>query len=273
MTSPVTTVTARSSSTLLSTLDRLHLVESQYLPDVVVPLRDLAWTNEEQLYVPSFGAARPNEWARLQLAQILGVRFDRWFETATPAERAAEMTRRLRRANGNVRLRFNQYSNRIVLRAVVRPSYSPIADSVIVRMLTTALRDFDAHVYRLDLTDRVTSMTVCVGEAQSANPIVGEICPAITVVNSGVGWSQLTIGLSLLRLVCKNGIRAPVWDAQILRIRHRCLNHDSIREQLADGLRTAPERLTQANLVLAASVDWKVTNVEAEAREVLRERG
>ncbi len=273
MTSPETRNPASTTTTLSRTLERLQLVESQHLPDVVVALRDLTWTGSDLLYVPSLGDARPNEWARLQLAQILGVRFCRWFEAASPAEKAEEMTRRLRRATGNVRLRFIRCSNRIVLRAVVRPSYSPIADSWTVRMLATALRGVDAHVYQLDLTDRVTSMMVCVGEAQSTNKTVGETCGAITMVNSGVGWSQLTIGLSLLRLVCKNGMRAPVWNAHILRVRHRCLDHDSMRRQLADGLRAMPENFVQANIALSASTGWKVTNVEAEARELLRESG
>ena len=129
------------------------------------------------------------------------------------------------------------------------------------------------RIRRLDLTDRMTAVTICVGEPQSVGGIVGAIWGSITLVNSGVGWSGLSVSVSLLRLACSNGMRAPLMNARLIDIRHRHVDLASVRNQLVGELQNLPSNLTRANRVLADSTSWEVRNVEAEARTILRESG
>ena len=273
MISPAPTRSAESPWSLSTALARLQNLESLNLPDVVVPIRDLAWTTKGSLLIPSFGEAHPNDWALQQLGGLLGIRFGKWFETASSQERSEEMSRRLRRATGKVRLRLAQAKESPVLRAVVTPSYSPILDTLVLGVIEDALNGTDARVHRLDVTDRMTSATICVGEPQTVGGLVGSTWGSITATNSSVGWSSLTVSVSLLRLVCSNGMRAPIAAAEILRVRHRTLDIHSVRNQLVGGIRSLPGNLVEANQVLTSSTTWKVDNVEAEARARLREAG
>jgi hypothetical protein len=68
-------------------------------------------------------------------------------------------------------------------------------------------------------------------------------------------------------------MRAPTVKAQIVRVRHRSIDVEAIHARLVEGIRMLPENLTHATRVLEASSQWPVINVEAEARELLRERG
>lgn len=270
----VTIVDTKESGTSISrALEQLRVVESSHLPDVVIPMRELLWTNEGSIVIPEHSEARPTEWARLQVAQLLGVKFDRWFEAATPMQQSEEMNRRLARATGNVRLRLLQHDEGTVLRAVVSPGYSSIEDSTILEVLANSLKDSAAHVYRLDLTDRLTAITICVGEPQYVGGDVGKTWGTISLRNSGVGWSGLAVSQSILRLACSNGMRAPIHTTELLRLRHRHLDLSAIQNQLRDGMRSLPGRLTEASRVLGASTGWNVVNVPAEARALLRERG
>jgi hypothetical protein len=44
--------------------------------------------------VPGGPELRMNDWARKQLARMLGLRWDRWFQSASGEERAEEVNRR-----------------------------------------------------------------------------------------------------------------------------------------------------------------------------------
>ncbi len=240
---------------------------------MLVPLRELTWSNEGLVVIPNLGLARPNDWARLQLSNLLGIRFDRWFEAASREDRADEMTRRLRRATGSVRLRLSQDRGIPMLRAVVGPGYTAIEDSVILGVLADEFQSTETQVHRLDVTERLTSVLIGVGQPQHVGGKVGLVWGCLGITNSNVGWAGLSVSLSLYRLICSNGMRAPTVNAQIVRVRHRAINVDEIRVLLAKGIRSLPENLTQANRLLEASSQWPVINVEAEARELLRERG
>lgn len=273
MTAPADQNPGNPGTGISGTLERIAAVEAQHLPDVVVPLRELTWSVDGSVTIPSHGSARPNDWARQQIGSLLGVRFDRWFESATPEERSDEMTRRLHRSRGNVRLRIALAKEGTILRAVVTPSYSPIPDSLILGTLEVALRGSPAKVHRTDITERMTSVMICVGEPQGVGGIIGATWGSIVMTNSGVGWSGLSVSISLLRLVCTNGMKAPVFDANILKVRHRSIDIHGIRNQLVGGIRSLPVVVVKANQVLAASATWKVRDVEAEVHAVLREAG
>lgn len=262
-----------STTSLSYALDRVQHEEARHLPDVVISLNETSWTPAGMLVVPGHGEVRVNEWARDQLSQLLGIQFERWFSSATPQQQADEMSRRLWRARNKVRLRLTQRENEPVLRAVVGPSYSAVDDSTLVSSIGDSLRDVNPLVHRLEMTQRLTSCVVRFGEAQFVNRTVGDVSGSITLTNSGVGWCKLTVVLSILRLVCSNGMRAPVYEAMILGVRHRCLEPARIRAHLSSEMRSIPNRLKEAIRVLGASTAWPVINVQAEIRELLREVG
>ena len=262
-----------SQTSLSCAFERIRQEEARSLPDMVVPLNETSWTPTGLLNVPSLGETRVNQWARDQLAQIVGIQFDRWFLAATPEQQADEMTRRLKRARNKVRLRLAHGKDGPLLRAVVGPGYSAVEDSILLGAVGDSLSSMSPTVHRLDMTQRLTTLVIRFGEPQMPNAIVGDISGAITVTNSGVGWCKLSVVLSILRVVCSNGMRAPVHEALILGVRHRCLEPERIRAQLSSEMQAIPARLREAIRVLGASTTWPVVNVEAESRELLREAG
>ena len=269
----VPTASVPNDASLSNALARLRAGEASHLPDIVVPLSSTAWTPNGSLIVPDLGEVVVNEWAREQLSNLLGVRFDRWFQTASPEEQADEMTRRLQRARNKVRLRLAQGTCGPILRALVSPSYSAVQDSSLLSAVIDSLEGSSPRLHRIELTQRMTCVVVTVGEPQTAGGIVGALWGSLTIVNSGVGWSGLSVTLSIVRLVCKNGMSAPIHEAQVIRVRHRAIDMGAIQDQLGGKLKAVPEILSRAARTLEASTDWRIVNVEAEARERLREKG
>jgi hypothetical protein len=90
------------------------------------------------------------------------------------------------------------------------------------------------------------------------------------VRNSGVGYTRLSISLSLVRLVCLNGMAAPVTDGALVRSVHRGLDLERVREQIAAGLNGVAEKLHRGAQVLEASTGHHVDDAEREVRELLR---
>ena len=135
------------------------------------------------------------------------------------------------------------------------------------------MHNMSPSVHRLEMTQRLITLVMRFGEPELVNATVGDVSGAITMTNSGVGWCKLSVMLSILRVVCSNGMRAPVHEALILGVRHRCLEPERIRAQLASEMRAVPDKLREAIRVLGASTTWPVVNVEAESRELLRQVG
>src|SRR5690606_40958776 len=101
---------------------------SRSFPDVVVHVEQLRATPEGTIVVPKLGECVPSEYASRQLATMLGFRA-RWFETASPEERAEELNRRLARIPGEKKVRATRGPARLpVLRAFLGPNYQPIDD-------------------------------------------------------------------------------------------------------------------------------------------------
>ncbi len=251
--------------------------EAQDNPDVVLPLTALRMTEAETLEVPRLGLFGFTDWSRRQCAALVGVRYDRWFENASPVERADEMNRRFARATNTVRLRTSRVANgdgtHGTLRAFVTPGYSPVSDSRLAQTLATVLEPADPElkIVRSDMTDRTVSYVVKVGEAyRPGGPgDVGDLWGGILVRNSGVGFASLLLSLHLTRLVCKNGMTAPLPDALLLKRRHRALDLGKLRELLASQLDRLPARLAQGAATLRAARDRPVTDIEGVVRQVL----
>ena len=67
------------------------------LPDRIVHVADLRFTSAGHIALPDGVEYRLNAWSRKQLASLVGVRWDKWFSSATPQERSDEISRRLAR--------------------------------------------------------------------------------------------------------------------------------------------------------------------------------
>ncbi len=77
----------------------------EMLPDRIVHVADLRMTPHGHVTVPGGQTLRMNEWARKQLASLLGLRWDTWFKSASGEERAEEVNRRFSRIPGEKKLR------------------------------------------------------------------------------------------------------------------------------------------------------------------------
>ena len=183
-------LSVRRTRTLFDLVDRFEQEEEQHNADAVVPVSKLRATPEGLIDIPGIGACALTDWSRKQMASLLGVRLDRWFENASPVERADEMNRRLRRATGDIRVR----STRIVdadadadgtVKAFVSVGYSAIADSAVARIVMSALRpmDTDMRLLRTDVTDRSSTFSVAVGKPFNPceSAIVGQVWGSVTI--------------------------------------------------------------------------------------------
>jgi hypothetical protein len=252
-------------------------VEAEENPDVVLPLASLRLRTTGTVEVPRLGFFGFTDWSRRQCAALLGIRWDRWFENATDVERADEMNRRFARAASTVRLRTSRTMNgggsHGTLRAFVTAGYSPVPDSQLARMLATVLEpaDPELRLVRSDITDRTVSYVVKVGEAfRCGGPgEVGDVWGGLLVRNSGVGFASLLISLHLTRLVCKNGMTAPLPDAVLVRRRHRAIDDGKLRELLSTQLQRLPERLNHGATLLSDARQRPVTDVQMAVRSVL----
>jgi hypothetical protein len=272
--------------TLHDLLGEFEAEEARENPDITLPLSSLRMEADGLIRVPEFGMHAFTDWSRRQCAALLGVRFDRWFENATGAERAEEMNRRLARASSSVRLRTAKMKEPTappdqgvdgILRAFVTPGYSPVADSRLARLVMAALgpREQELRLVRSDVTDRSTTYVVAIGEPyrKGQGGTVGEVWGGILVRNSGVGFASLLVTLHLTRLLCLNGMVAPLPDALVVRRRHRGVDDDALRELLSERLADLPGRLHEGQTRLLAAETRAVTDVEGTVRVILDEAG
>ena len=246
--------------------------ESLENPDAVVPMNSLRLTALGTLAMPEFDVRDSfafTTWSKAQLASIVGVRWDRWFAHRTPVEQAEEVNSRLARSQELLRVRTTRVapegSNaQGTLKALLSESYTPLPDTAVLGMLMTALREVepDLRVFRSALTEQSTSYMIGIGKPfrPGDDHEVGDIWGGVTVRNSGVGYAALGIFAGLLRLICKNGMTAPIDGALLLKRVHRAFDIERLRETLVKRLRDLPGKLALAGRVLAESRHRMVTD-------------
>lgn len=270
----------RRTRTLFDLVERFTEEEEQHNPDAVLPISKLRATPQGLIDVPGAGACALTDWSQKQMASLLGVRFDRWFENASPTERADELNRRLARASGDIRVRSTRAVDAGVeadatLRALVSTGYSPVEDSQVGRLVIAAMRHVDGEMklIRVDVTDRSSTFVVAVGKPYKVggDGQVGDVWGGLMVRNSGVGFASLLMVAHLVRLVCRNGMTCPMPDAVLLRRRHRALDDNNLRWQLADRLEQLPGKLQLAGDALRASTEAQIADVKATVRGVLQQ--
>jgi plasmid stability protein len=272
----------RSPRTLPDLVEQFEHDEAQFNPDAFFRMSKLRATPEGLIEVPGAGACTLTDWSQKQLSSLLGVRFDRWFENASPEERADELNRRLSRATAEVLVRTTRavepgVEANATLRALLSPGYTPVEDSQVARLVITAMRNVDGEmrIIRADVTDRSTSYVVAVGKPYKVggDGEVGDIWGGVMVRNSGVGFASLLMIAHLVRLACRNGMICPLPDSELLRRRHRGLDEVKLRWQLSDRLQELPGKLRLAGVVMRDSAARHVESVEAEVRSILDRAG
>lgn len=259
--------------------------EARENPDVTVALKELTMTDAGLIHVPKVGEFISTEWSKQQAARLLGVRFDRWFQNATGKERAEEMNRRLKRANGDIRLRtmkpidsgFGEPQDADgILRACVTPSYAAVKDSSVAETLLTLLAPVEQEfrLLRFDMTDRTTSFVVAIGKpyTKGGPGQVGDVWGGLLVRNSGVGFASILITRHLTRIIYLNGLAAPLPDAVLLRRRHRGSQEAALLKGLRVQAADLPDELGRGVERLLLSEERHVDNVEAEVGGILRDR-
>jgi hypothetical protein len=225
------------------------------LPDQVLPVSRLRATIDGFIEVPGAGSLNLTEWSRRQLANLLGIRWDRWFSSdiVAPADRAEEINRRLRHLGDEWQIRSRRWAagesakGDGVLRAFVGPGYAPIDDlrvfETLQRILPGQLDEF--RFVRLDLTPQSSQYAV----VSLAEVDLGARGPdrhrnGFLIANSEVGARSLSILTWIWRLVCTNGMVAAA--SQLFRMIHRRRREESIDGRLAEAFKLLPEKWERA---------------------------
>ncbi len=256
------------TETLHELINRLQAAEALENPDRVVAMNTLTMNNNGNIVTP-VGELRLTDWSQTQLATMVGLRWDRWFQNADQDDKADELNRRFRRATSEVKIRTTRAVEPGVaadgtLSALVTPGYTAVRDSMVAGLVIESLRGLETgfEVLRSDFTTRSSSYVVALGRpfVAGGNREVGDHYGGLLVRNSGVGYASLRISVHLIRLICRNGMTAPVKDAQILRRYHRGLMDESrILEQLDAGLLDLPEKLKRSEFVISNAA-WHVVD-------------
>jgi len=262
--------------------EQFEAIEARENPDAVLELKELRMTAEGTLAVPGLGAFAPTDWSRRQLSFLLGIRWDRWFASTSPEEQADEINRRLGRRSMRVRLRTAQAEDDTasvgVLRALVSPTFSPVSDTMLARTLVELLEPADSRLAtaQVHVTDRTVSYIVRVGEPFRAkgdsHHIVGDVWGGLLVRNSGVGYASLVVSLHLERLLCLNGMTAPLPDAICLKQIHRGVDPERLSQRLylTTGISDLPGKLSAGVRALNEARTMPVEDPPAELGELLR---
>jgi hypothetical protein len=248
--------------------------------DVVIPISSLRMSFMGNIEIPGLGEFELTEWSRRQISNILGVRWDKWFQKATAKDQADEINRRFSRADEYMKLRTSKLSSGCfgangTLRAFVGESYSAIPDSKIASIVQMSLKNLGGEllIIRSDITCMSTSFVIGVGEPYKIGGPgeVGDVWGGILVRNSGVGFSSLKITMHLTRLICRNGMTAPIPEKELLNKRHRGIDEERIWEQLIVKFHDIPGKLNRSAVLLLEARNTQIENVE-ETIELVLER-
>ncbi|HAE38386.1 MAG TPA: hypothetical protein DCG57_07080 [Candidatus Riflebacteria bacterium] len=272
------TLKERRPMTLQTLADHIGIVESHDRPDIIMNLSDLKMNDDLNIVVPSEGNYALTPWSRRQIANLLGIRFDRWFENAANDEKAYELNRRFNRANGQIKLRLTDMTDANAdgtLKAFVSPTYSAVSDSMLSNLILHSVQQNDTQipVIRANFTDKTVSYSIRIGDPYESlsSSAVGTIWGGVLIQNSGVGYASLSISLHLMRLVCTNGMTAPVAGATLLRRRHSGRPEADLWNQISNVLQYVPERLGTAVNNLRQSQEKRIANPQHAIEAIIRQ--
>jgi hypothetical protein len=239
---PPTTLRGRSFGSVYN--DVMQRAE-EMLPDQVVHVADLRMTPEGHITLPGALCYRINPHSKRQLSALLGLRWDRWFQSASGEERAEEVNRRFARTPGERKIRAwvdrdGQADG--VARAFLAPTFTPIDDARVVERMSTMMKGLlDEYLFTsVVFTDSTTHYTAVHVEAFELD---GErLHPGWHLRNSEVGASALSLDDHWLRLVCTNGLMVRVGGKRALYRTHRAIDDDQLAAALVIAIGRLPER-------------------------------
>jgi hypothetical protein len=215
------------------------------LPDRVVHVADLRMTPEGHVELPDGTRLRINTHAKRQVSSLLGLRWDRWFQSASGEERAEEVNRRFGRIPGQLKVRAwrdDTGEAHGVARAFLAATFTPIDDARIFERMNTMMRGIldEYRFTKVEFTDTKTHYTAVHAEPFDLD---GDLLhPGWHLRNSEVGASALSLDDHWLRLVCANGLMVRVGGKRSLYRTHRAIEDDQLAAALVIAVGRLPER-------------------------------
>lgn len=242
------------------------------LPDRVVHVADLRMDTAGRLVGPGMPTYRLNGWSRKQLASIVGVRWAKWFAAATPEERAEEVTRRLARTPGELKVRAWKDDTGAadgVARAFLARAFTPIDDARVFDRIAAnlggALEDY--RFTGAEFTESTSHVTAVRLEPADLH---GDLLhPGWRLRNSEVGAAPLTLDDYVLRQVCSNGLMLQVGGKRALYRTHRAIDDDHLAAALVIALGKLPARWATVFGLLQAARTVEVRHPDAAVLAVL----
>ena len=238
--------------------ERVARRAARMLPDTTVHVADLVFTPDGHVEIPAVGPHAMTSLARRQLASMVGIRWERWFQSASAEERAEELNRRLKRTPGETKLRaWRDETGKTAgtLRAILRPNYAPIDD---LRIFETLRANMGAllgeYVFqRVEPGEEQSQYAAVLREVRSLRG--DDLAPGWSLRTSEIGEAPLSIDDFWLRLVCTNGLMIAVGGKRSLYRRHRAIDADQLAAAFVLALGRLPGRFARALELMAISMD------------------
>lgn len=217
------------------------------LPDRTVHVADLRMTPAGHVALPGGAEYRLNDFARANLATMLGLRWDRWFQNASGEERADEINRRFARTPGERKIRaWKNHDGDAdgIARAFLAPTAAPIDDRRVFERMHTMLRGLmDEYRFpRVEFTDATTHYTAVHAEGMDVDGRGDLLHPGFHLRNSEVSATALSLDDHWLRLVCTNGLMVQVGKKRSLYRTHRTIDDDALAAALVVAVGRLPDR-------------------------------
>jgi len=258
--------------------DEVQRRADRQLPDRVVHVSDLKMNPAGHIVVPGGTELRVNDWARKQLSSMLGLRWDKWFQSASGEERAEEVTRRFSRIPGQLKVRAWKDDDGVadgVARAFLSPNFTPIDDARIFTRMATMMKGLveEARFTATEFTDSTTHYTAVHTEAFDLDG--DRLHPGWHLRNSEVGAAALSLDDHWLRLVCLNGLLVRVGNKRSLYRTHRSIENDALDAGMVVAIARLPQRwkvsfewMRAAKAVVVPHPDDAVAAILGDSAEV-----
>lgn len=241
-------------------------------PDATVHVADLAFTPEGHMVIPGAGPHALTSLAKRQLASMVGIRWERWFESASPDERAEELNRRLKRTPGRRKLRaWRDDAGEVAgtVRAILPPGYEAIDDARIFETLRANMGPLmDEYVFqRVEAGEETSHYAAVLREVRTVRG--DNLVPGWSLRTSEVGQAPVSVDDFWLRLVCMNGLLVAVGGKRSLYRRHRAVDDDQLAAAFVLALGRLPGRFERTIELMAAAMDAVVEHPDAVAADAL----
>ena len=249
------------------------------LPDVEVRMNRLRLIDHQTVEVPGTGRYYLNTWSRKQLASILGVRWNRWFEDSRREEIAEEVNRRLRRSWIDKKLRLCKdtpgHLSRAdgVIRGIVGPTYTPIDDGMVFGCLaeSCSIELQRARFIRCSQTEMSSQYAGIFDEPVNLGTNSPDwVFPGFSIRNSEVGFTSLTVDVFTFRLVCSNGMTTMVGGSRLLYRTHRPIQPDRLSKLLREAFGRLSGDSSATIEKLAEATRAQVCEPEQEIESLIR---